>query len=491
MSLAGNRVIVALDCGTSSTKAIALDDQGQVIARTSSPLALTTPQPGWVEHEGAEIIRSLEQAITQLLTMIDGSKVVAVGLSNQRESLVLWDRATGKAISPVLSWQDRRATLLARTLADAGHGSDVRRISGLPLDPMFSAVKATWLLDRYDPERRRSLAGEIALGTIDSWVTWNLTGEHVTEPGNASRTSLLSLDSVQWDPQLLELFGVPRTCLPHIGTSVRTDLVIRSGPLHGVNLAGLIGDSHAALFAHAGWNAGTAKATLGTGSSVMVSVDSTVDSLALCRTIGWQMLDHEPNYALEANILSAGATLSWLAGIMNTTPEALAEQAVEETDVVFVPGFDGLAAPWWDDRAVAIISNLSLSTSMGDLARAALDSVAMQIADVVEAFTASSVHLDSLVVDGSMTSNRILVQSLADACGLPMRIADAAEASALGAAHIAGLGASLWTLGDLAEFDRSYRTVEPAMSSDRRHRIAHRWADAVTRSRMNGHDRSQ
>lgn len=486
-----NSLVVALDCGTSATKAIVVDATGRVTARESSPLGVSTPQPGWVEQDPWEVLRSAQDALSAVLTGTDAALVSALGISNQRESLVLWEKESGEPLSPVVSWQDRRTRSIVDALTSDGYGEQVFRTSGLPLDPMFSAVKATWLLDNYDPDRSRSRRGELALGTVDSWLAWNLTGAHVSEPGNASRMSLLDIRSATWSGALLEIFNVPRECLPSIGPSARDDLPIRTGPLLGVPLAGLIGDSHAALFAHAGWKSGTAKATLGTGSSVMVTTGDVPEDSRVCRTLAWQLPGQQPTAALEGNILAAGATLAWLADIFGTTPSALADEAANATEVVFVPAFDGLAAPWWDDHAIAVISQLSLATTRADLARSALDSVAMQIADVVSAFDGAGVTVPSLIVDGGMTENASLMASLANAIGKPIQVANAPDASAQGAADLAGLAVGLWSIEDLDQRPREYRVVDPTKSEEERRSTAERWKIAVERARNNGYDRSR
>lgn len=490
MPLPADQLVVALDCGTSSTKAIAVNYAGRVVARGSAPLALLTPRPGWVEQDPGEVIESAMIALEELLAQVDASSVAAVGISNQRESLVLWDRTSGEPLSPLLSWQDRRTRSIIQELDAAGHGEAVYRISGLPLDPMFSAVKATWLLETYDPDRARARSGDLAIGTVDSWIAWNLTGRHVTDPGNASRMSLVDLASGQWSEELLGIFRVPRACLAEIGPSARDDLTIAGGALAGTPLAALVGDSHAALFSHRGWVPGTAKATLGTGSSVMVTAPEATKNPGLCRTIGWQLAGDDPTVALEANILAAGATLVWLAEVLGASPAELAGEAAPTTDVVFVPAFDGLGAPYWDDAAVATISQLSLSTERGDLVRAALDSVAMQIADVLDAFADAAVNVETLIVDGGMTENTSLMQSLADAIGIPVQVADAPDASALGAANLAGLGIGALSIEDLDRRTSSYRSIRPTKSREQQQARREAWKIAVRQARENGYDRS-
>ena len=479
MCVSTRDVVVAIDCGTSSTKAIAVDSEGKIVARASAPLALQTPQPGWVEHGAEDVVASVDRAIADITQQVDPNTIAAVGLSNQRESLVMWNRSTGEAMSPVLSWQDRRATAIAQKLSAAGHADRVRAVSGLPLDPMFSAVKATWMFDTYDPARTE----DTVLGTVDSWVIHSLCGVHVTEPGNASRTSLIDLDTGQWSKELLEIFNVPLSALPQIGPSAREDLRIIVGPLAGIPLSGIAGDSHAALFAHRGWTPGTAKVTLGTGASVMVAVDKDTDSPDVCRTIGWQLPGEEPTRALEANILSAGATVAWLANTLGLSPSELADEASDETDVVIVPAFDGLGAPWWDPEASAIIENLSLSTTRGDLARAALDSVAQQIADVTDAFSAAGVDVTNLITDGSMVENYSLIESIAVASGLALDVSESPEASALGAADLAGLGIGMWSKADLAARDRGYRRVEVSTMPDERLLKRAQWRASVEQAR--------
>jgi glycerol kinase len=484
MSSATDELVVAIDSGTSSTKVMAADAAGSVVARASVPIGLSTPHPGWVQQDPWDIAKSCRTAVEALMQRVDGRRVAAVGVSNQRESLLLWDRATGKPVSPVISWQDRRTTEIAHAMNAAGHGARVRQISGLPLDPMFSAVKATWLLDTYDSSRARSRAGELCLGTVDSWLAWALTGQHVTEPGNASRTSLLDLVTGEWSDELLSVFDVPLACLPRITPSATSDLHITSGPLAGRPLSGVLGDSHAALFSHQGWRPATAKVTLGTGSSVMAAVATSADAPGLCRTVAWQLPDTAPTLALEGNILSAGATIVWLAQILGTTPEALAreaDQAPVATGLALIPAFDGLGAPWWDPEATGLLSGLSLSTTRADLARAAFDSVVMQVTDLISAFREAGVSVTSLVADGGMTKNARLVQDIADQTATRVSVAPAPEASALGVADMAGIGAGLWTLADLEARPVAHTDFVPEA-----HPLPARtsaWTEALTKAR--------
>src|SRR4051794_16959503 len=353
--------ILAIDQGTSATKALLVDATGAIVARGSAPVALHTPRPGWVQQDANEIWASVQAAVA---ACVSDQRVVAVGLSTQRESLLLWDRATGEPLGPMLSWQDQRTLADCARLAE--HDDTVRAISGLPLDPMFSATKARWLLDAYGRDG-------VCLGTVDSYLAYKLGGGHVIEAGNAARTQLLDVRARDWSPELLELFGIPREVLPDVIPSTGPFPAARGlAPLpDGTPVCAVMGDSHAALFAHAGWRPGQVKATYGTGSSIMCLGDPAAHS-NLCLTIAWD-LDGEVAHAFEGNIRSTGATLTWLAQLLNTTPSELAAQAADDAGGVhLVPAFGGLAAPWWDDEAVGLISGLTFATRAPQLARAAL-----------------------------------------------------------------------------------------------------------------------
>src|SRR3954447_26820797 len=355
--------ILAIDQGTSATKAVLVDAAGAIVARGSAPVRLSTPRPGWVEQDAEEMWASAQAAVPACVT---GQRVAAVGLSTQRESLLVWDRATGEPVGPMLSWQDQRTRADCEALrARDSHGA-VRKTSGLPLDPMFSALKARWLLDRYDPDRTRSRRGALCLGTVDSWLLSRLGGEHVIEVGNAARTQLMDVRRRRWDDELLAFFGVPAAALPAIVSSTGPFPAVRGvAPLaDGTPVGAVMGDSHAALFAHAGWRPGTVKATYGTGSSIMsLGHPGATSSPALCLTVAWD--DGRPAYAYEGNIRASGATLTWLAELFGISPDQVATAAAESSDGVhLVPGFGGLGAPWWDDDAVGLASGLTFGTRL-------------------------------------------------------------------------------------------------------------------------------
>src|SRR4051794_21574333 len=343
--------ILAIDQGTSATKAVLVDAGGAIVARASAPVGLLTPRPGWVEQDANAIWASVQAAVADC---VGDRRGAAVGLSTQREALLLWGRAAGGPPGPMLSWQDQRTVADCARLRD--HDEQVRAISGLPLDPMFSATKARWLLDAYGRDG-------VCLGTVDSFLTHKLGGGHVIEAGNAARTQLLDVRRGDWSPTLLELFGIPRDVLP--------DVIGSTGPFPGTKglapvpdgtpVCAVMGDSHAALFAHAGWRPGQVKATYGTGSSIMALGDPAHWTPGgLCLTIAWDV-DGEVAHAYEGNVRSTGATLTWLANLLDTTPAQLASTAADDAGGVhLVPAFGGLAAPWGDDEAGGLLSGVYL-----------------------------------------------------------------------------------------------------------------------------------
>jgi glycerol kinase len=481
----GTRLVLSIDQGTSATKAVVVDETGTIRRRASASLAQHFPRPGWAEQDPMEIWASVQKAVKDCLEGLDPAQVVAVGLSTQRESTVLWERTTGKPLGPVLGWQNTRGAELCATLRAAGHADRVRAITGLPLDAMFSASKAAALLDEFDSDRSRGRAGELCLGTVDSWLLWQLGGRHLIEAGNAARTLLLDISSRQWDPWLLDLFGVPAEILPEVVPS--TGPFVNAGNLDPlppiVPVAGVLGDSHAALFAHAGWRPGQIKVTYGTGSSVMgVTTSTQTASSGVARTIGWEL--DAPCYALEGNIRSSGATLVWLARLFDSTPDQVAAQVADSTNgVTIVPAFTGLGAPWWDDQARGLISGLSDSTQLPHLARAALEAIAFQIEDVVAAVEAEAEPIHVILADGGPSANRVLMQLQADTSGRQVASSQVSELSALGAAHVAGLGVGLWSMADLDALPRDRVHYTPAAEKVEREARQRRWHTAVVAAR--------
>jgi len=479
-------LILSIDQGTSSTKCLLVDDAGAVVARGSAPLSEQHPRPGWVDQDARELLGSARRAVAACLEGQDPGAVLAVGISTQRESLVAWDARSGEPLAPLISWQDQRSAGSCDSLRTPETERLVQERSGLPLDHMFSASKARWLLDAIDPGRARARAGAIRLGTVDSWLLAQLGGEHVTEAGNASRTQLLDVRRVAWDDDLLRLFGVPRETLPRVVSSVGPFPRTRGLPPlpDGVPVLAVMGDSHSALFAHGGFRAGTVKATYGTGSSVMGLVPEP-GRLAegLCLTIGWSL--EVPAFAAEGNIRATGRAFQWMADLLAMTPDALAELAATSTSdgVSLVPGFNGLGAPWWDREAVGLITGCTLGTGRGQMARAALEAMVHQVADVVEAVDRSVGRVGEVYADGGPTRNAALMQLQADVLGRPVLPSRTAELSALGVAHLAGLRAGLWSQEGLERLARDHARFEPAWQDRDRAPARAAWLRAVRRAR--------
>ncbi|MFG2156773.1 FGGY family carbohydrate kinase [Streptomyces olivaceus] len=466
--------VLAVDQGTGSTKALLLNAAGAVVSRAQAPLAQSHPGPGVVEQDAAALLAGVRTAVADCLRDTDPRAVAGVALSTQRESVVLWEAATGRPVAPLVGWQDQRGTDRADRLVRAGADEEIRRRTGLPLDPMFSALKMAALLDAHDPARTRSRTGALRLGTVDAYLLHALTGSPLTEIGNASRTQLLDLATGDWDDGLLALFDVPRAALSRIVPSTGPFPALRGLPplTDGTPLLAVLGDSHAALFAHAGWRPGTVKATYGTGSSVMTTAASPAPANHVCTTIAWST--GRPAYAHEANVRSTGRTLTWLADLLGTSPEELigAAAGADAGDVTLVPAFGGVGAPWWDARAVPVLAGFGLETGRAQLARAALESVAFQVADVLAALPDAR----QVVADGGLSRSDALMQLQADVSGVPVARTPQHELSAAGAAHLAGLGLGLWTTGDLEKrADSDLRTHTPAWDDARRADTLARW----------------
>lgn len=487
--MAGADLVLAIDQGTSSTKCVVMDPGGAVIASGSAPLGEHCPEPGWVEQDPAEIWRSVELAVAAVLGQIDPGRIACAGLSTQRESMMLWERETGRPLSPLLSWQDRRTSDIAASIGTDAVRRTVRRLSGLPLDPMFSALKARWLLDTYDPDRRRSEAGEIVLGTIDAFLLSRFGPEPITEIGNASRTQLLHTADAAWSPELAAIFGVPLAALPRIVSSTGPFPALSGlAGLDGVPITAVMGDSHAALFGHGVRRPGAVKATYGTGSSVMGLVGMAGERMdpGTCLTIGWQVADQPVAFAAEGNIRSSGATLRWMASVFGLEVEALVAEALASSSegVHLVPAFNGLGAPHWDDRAQALISGFRLGTRRGALLRAGLESIPHQIADVVESVERTTGQpVTVLHADGGPSANDRLMQLQADLGDVTVRRSRVATLSAVGAAHLAALGAGRGDLAD-SQTPRSLAdTFAPALGEDERLAERRAWRNAVARAR--------
>jgi len=464
-------IILAIDQGSGSTKVLAINLNGEVLAQSEVKIATSFPQPGWVEQDPEEIWQSV---VTASKEITKSHRISAVGLSIQRESVLFWDRTSGNALSNVITWQDRRASELAEK--QAKNAAKVKAISGLELDPMFSALKAQWLLENNNFDK-----SDICIGTIDSWIAFKLGAGHIIEVGSASRTQLLDIQSGKWSPELLSIFGITADQLPRVCASDEKHICTNMqalGLTNEVPLSGIMGDSHAALFAHKGWKAGVFKATFGTGTSLMGLTETNP------QTIAWS-IDNKFTRAAEANILSTGSTLVWLAELLGTTPDELAKLAPESTEQVeIVPAFNGLGAPWWDREATGIIAGLTRGSTRADLAAAALRSTAAQINDVIEDFAKSNIEINSLYADGGGARNQYLMQLLADLSGKKIRSSQLLELSAFGAAMVAALGAGLVTVSDIEKIELKYSDYTPAISESERQIRLKTWRKAVHQSRL-------
>jgi glycerol kinase len=491
------RYVLALDQGTTGSTALVIDAEGAVRARGYAELTQHYPKPGWVEHDPEEIWTTVGTAARRALAeaRVTGAELAAIGITNQRETTIVWDRASGAPIHPAIVWQCRRTAATCDALRADGAEPMVRERTGLVLDAYFSGTKIGWLLDHVPGARRQAGRGELAFGTVDAWLVWKLTGgrRHVTDATNASRTLCLDLRSVDWDDEMLGLLGVPREVLPTIVDS--------SGPCAetsdvgwlpaGVPIAGIAGDQHAALFGQACYEPGGAKNTYGTGCFVLLNTgaEPVASGHGLLTTIAWR-IGGRATYALEGSVFIAGAVVQWLRdglGVILRADEtrALAESVPDTGGVYFVPAFVGLGAPYWDPYARGTIVGLTRGTSRAHLVRAALEAIAYQSRDVLEAMAADArLALRALKVDGGAVANDFLCQFQADVLDTDVMRPRVIETTALGAAFLAGLGAGLWrSLDALAARQGVERTFSPCMDPGTRARRYDGWRRAVERSR--------
>lgn len=482
----------AIDQGTTSSRFIVFDAGGDIIAVDQKEHRQIMPQPGWVEHDAAEIWENTQAVITGALAKggLTSSDLAAVGITNQRETTVLWDKATGQPVHNALVWMDTRTDkLVAQFEADGGQDR-FRGKTGLPLATYFSGLKLRWLLDRVPGAQARAEAGELLFGNIDTWLAWKLTGLHITDVTNASRTQMMNLATLDWDPEILNLMGIPRACLPEIRSSseIYADC---SWPLEGVPMAGILGDQQAALFGQACLSPGEAKNTYGTGCFMLMNTGERPfpSQSGLLTTLGYKLGDASAVYALEGSISISGALVQWLRDNLNLISsadeiEALARSVNDNGDVYFVPAFSGLYAPHWKDSARGVIAGLTRFAGKGHLARAALEATAYQTREVLDAMTKDSgVAIKELRCDGGMVVNELLMQFQADILGVPVVRPKVIETTALGAAYAAGLAVGYWTSTDdiIANWGQDKRW-ERAMAEDRCAALYAKWNKAVTRS---------
>jgi glycerol kinase len=485
--------IGAIDQGTTSTRFIVFDKSGRIISMAQKEHRQIFPQPGWVEHDPLEILANSYEVVGAALARrnLSAGDIAAIGITNQRETTLLWNRQTGQPLHNAIVWQDTRVDhLLAEYVAEGGQNR-FRTQTGLPLASYFSALKLRWLLDHVPDARQKAEAGEAIFGTIDSWLAWNFTGLHITDVTNASRTQLMNLTTCAWDDTLLASFHIPRACLPEIRASSTIYGEIQQSPLKGAKLAGMLGDQQAALVGQTCFAPGEAKNTYGTGSFLLMNTGTApvTSNAGLLTTLAYQLGEQKPHYALEGAIAITGALVQWLRDNLGLFSEAaeiepLARSVADNGDVYIVPAFSGLYAPYWREDARGVIAGLTRYANKAHIARAALEATAYQVRDVVEAMqNDSGIALRELKSDGGMVGNEILMQFQADILNAPVIRPQISETTALGAAYAAGLAVGYWH--DEAELRANWaigKTWTPAMTDALRDKYYASWKKAVTRS---------
>ena len=490
----GRQYIGAIDQGTTSTRFIVFDKSGQVISVAQKEHRQIFLKPGWVEHDPMEILGNSFEMIGAALARcnLSAADIAAVGITNQRETSLLWDKASGAPLHNAIVWQDTRVDAMVAEYARAGGQDRFRAKTGLPLASYFSALKLRWLLRNIAGARQKAEAGSALFGTVDSWLAWNLTGGlHITDVTNASRTQLMNLETCDWDAEMLAHFDIPRACLPKIHPSSSVYGQIRQAPLQGVKLAGILGDQQAALVGQNCFAPGEAKNTYGTGCFLLMNTGtSPVQSKAgLLTTLAYQFGDEKPHYALEGAIAIAGALVQWLRdnlGLISESAdiEALARSVEDNGDVYIVPAFSGLFAPYWRADARGLIAGLTRYSHKGHIARAALEATAYQVRDVVEAMqNDSGIALRQLKTDGGMVGNEVLMQFQADILGAPVIRPLVTETTALGAAYAAGLAVGYWRDTDEMRANWAVDKIwQPAMREPMRAQYYAAWKKAVRKS---------
>jgi glycerol kinase len=491
-----NRFILAIDQGTTSSRAILFDHAGGVRAVAQREFTQHFPQPGWVEHDANEIWSTQAGVMTECVAKagVSFDQIAAIGITNQRETTVMWDRETGEPIHPAIVWQDRRTAGFCDALKKDGVETMVRQKTGLVLDAYFSGTKLKWILDHVPGARKRAETGQLAFGTIDSWLAWKLTGgaAHITDASNACRTLLYNIHTNQWDDELLELFNVPRAVLPEVRASSERCAETVAGLFSArIPIAGIAGDQQAALFGQMCLQPGMLKNTYGTGAFMMLNTGDTpvVSKNNLLTTVAWK-LDGKITYALEGSVFIAGAVVQWLRdglGIIRTSAEIekLAAAVKDNGGVFLVPAFVGLGAPHWDQSARGTITGITRGTTAGHIARAALESIAYQTADVLRAMEADAGRsVKELRVDGGATSDDLLMQFQSDILGIPLVRPKIRETTALGAAYLAGLGVGFWS--DTDELQKQWqreKEFRPTMEIAKSAELICGWRKAVARAK--------
>lgn len=485
--------VLSLDEGTTSCRAIVFDDRGQICSLAQQEFTQYFPQPGWVEHDAEEIwtaqLAVAKEAITK--ASLKANDISAVGITNQRETTIVWDRETGRPIGPAIVWQDRRTSGICDAIRERGDADLIAKKSGLVVDAYFSATKIAWILDHYPDARKKADAGRLAFGTVDSWLIWKLTNgaRHITDVTNASRTMLFNIQSRTWDEELLRIFNVPRNVLPEVCESSEV-IAKTSAEIFGsaLPIAGIAGDQQAALFGQLCVNSGETKTTYGTGCFMLQNTGATeVQSKnRLISTIA-SAVSGEKAYAIEGSVFIGGAVVQWLRdglGVIKTSAEirTLATSVPDSDGIMFVPAFAGLGAPYWDSKARGMIIGLTRGTTAAHIARAAVESIAHQVADLVDAMQRDSgIRPKEMRVDGGATCDNLLMQLQADLLGIPLVRPVVTETTALGAAYLAGLAVGVWSgVSQLKELEKIDRSFEPNPSANVE-ASRERWRRAVER----------
>jgi len=483
--------ILALDQGTTSSRAILFDHDGRIVKSAQNEFPQIYPQPGWVEHDPRDIWDSQFGAANKATATIDPSHITAIGITNQRETTIIWDRATGEPIYNAIVWQCRRTATMCETLKAEGFDRVILEKTGLVTDAYFSGTKVAWLLENVPGARERAERGELAFGTVDSYLIWKMTGKHLTDVSNASRTLLYDIRRGEWDDQILARLNIPRSVLPEVkpSSAIYGETTLFGG---SIPIAGVAGDQEAATFGQVCTQPGMVKNTYGTGCFMLMNTGAQAipSSHRLLTTVAWKLGDQPTQYALEGSVFIAGAALQWLrdeVGLISNAAESetLAQSITDTGGVYLVPAFVGLGAPYWDGFARGAILGLTRGSGRAQIVRAALESVAYQTRDVCDAMGADSgIPLKTLRVDGGMVKNNFLMQFQADILGVPVQRPQVTETTALGAAYLAGLAVGFWDSTDeIAQQWAVERTFEPTMSVDQRESLYAGWKKAVERTR--------